>query len=154
MVSVIAFSCDSKSSDLQLSPEVTLVSIPISAKQLNSYQVYSNYQEKNTNKLLGYNGSRHSLDYFDLDNSKVVKSENLTFDGPNGIGTIESIFWHNSDSIFMFERGKIHIIKEGGQKINTINLYDLFIGKDLGEPIFNFYFMIIRNHTSKDKLKQ
>jgi hypothetical protein len=150
IVSFIAFSCDSKSSNLNLIPEVKKVIIPISSDQLNSYQVYSNYKESNNNKLIGYNGARHSLDYFDLDNSKVVKSENLTFDGPNGIGTVESIFWHNSDSIFMFERGKIHIVKEGGQKVNTIDLYDLFTGKDLGEPIFNFYFKL--NYRGKEKL--
>ena len=148
-VSVIAFSCDLKFSNLNLTPEVKRVIIPISSDQLNSYQVYSNYKESNANKLVGYNGTRHSLDYFDLDNSKVLKSENLNQDGPNGMGTIESLYWHNSDSIFMFERGKIHIVKEGGQKINTINLYDLFTGKDLGEPICNFYFKLKYSESEK-----
>ncbi|MDI1323581.1 MAG: DUF4221 family protein [Algoriphagus sp.] len=143
-------SCNSKSADLNMTPDIETVSIPISSDQLNSYQVYSSYNERNTNKLIGYNGARHSLDYFDLDNSKVLKSENLNHDGPNGIGTIESIYWHNSDSIFMFERGKIHIVKEGGKKTNTINLYDLFTGKDLGEPICNYYFKL--NYRESEKL--
>lgn len=149
LVSLLIFSCDSSPSNLQLIPEVTRLSIPISANQLNSYQVYSNYQEKNTNKLLGYNGSRHSLDYFDLDNSTVIKSENLNREGPNGIGTIESIYWHSADSIFMFERGKIHIVEEGGKKINTIDLYELFADENIGEPICNYYFKLNYQENKK-----
>lgn len=124
--------------------------IPISSNQLNSYQVLSNYSERSTDKLIAYNNVKHSLDYFDLDNSKVLKSENLFYEGPNGLGTIESIYWHNSDSIFMYERGKVHILKEGGQKVNSIDLYELFTGKNLGEPVCNFYFKL--NFLENEKL--
>lgn len=148
--SIIFFSCGSKLSESGLIPEIVRISIPITSDQLSSYQVLNNYSESNVNKLIAYNGARHSLDFFDLDNSKVIRSEKLDKEGPNGIGAVESVYWQNSDSIFMFERGKIHILKEGGQKVNSIDLYELFAGKNLGEPVCNFYFKL--KYFQKEKL--
>ncbi|MFN3999563.1 DUF4221 family protein [Algoriphagus sp.] len=148
--SIIVFSCGSKISESELIPEIVRVSIPITSDQLNSYQVLNNYSESGSNKLIAYNGARHSLDFFDLDKSEVIRSEKLDKEGPNGIGAVESVYWHNSDSIFMYERGKVHILKEGGQKVNSIDFYELFTGKNLGEPVCNFYFKL--NFLENEKL--
>ncbi len=144
------YSCDSKSKEENLIPNIKRISIPISAEQLNSYIVYSPFNDGESNQFIGYNASRHSLDYFDLDKSQVLKSRNLDSDGPDGIGIIESIFYHNSDSIFAFERGKIHHLNEDGQKVNTLDLYEIFDGKNLGEPICNFYFKL--HYSASDQL--
>ena len=148
--SLLLLSCGSKLSESELNPEIVKISIPITSDQLSSYQVVNSYAESGSNKLIAYNGSRHSLDYFDLENSKVIRSEKLDKEGPNGIGAVESVYWHNADSIFIFEKGKIQIIKEGGQKVNSIDLYDLFTGKNLGEPVCNFYFKL--KFFQKEKL--
>lgn len=147
---LIFTSCNSKSIDNELIPDVKSLIIPISLDQLNSYQVFSNYSENDNNRLVAYNRVKHSLDYFDLDNSKVIKSENLFYEGPNGVGEVSSIFWHNSDSIFMYERGKLHLFNEKGIKINSIDLYSLFSDKKLGEPVCNFYFKL--SYREKEKL--
>lgn len=76
---IFIISCNSKPIKLELIPEIKDVVIPITSDQLSSYQVLSNYSDDGTEKLIAYNGSKHSLDYFDLDNSKVLKSENLFF---------------------------------------------------------------------------
>ncbi len=146
---LFVISCNQKSSDFELIPEIKSVIIPITSDQLNSYQVFSNYSEGDTNKLIAYNGFRHALDYFDLDNAEVLKSESLNMEGPNGVGVIESMYWHSPDSVFLFEKGKLHILKEGGQKTDTIDLYGLFGGKQLGEPICNFYFKL--KYRKKEK---
>lgn len=150
IIILVFLSCSNKSIDNELIPDIKSVIIPISSNHLNSYQVFSNYSEDEINKLVAYNGVKHSLDFFDLDSSKVIKSEQLFYDGPNGVGEISSMFWHNPDSVFMFERGKVHIFTERGQKVNSIDLYSIFADKDLGDPIFNFYFKL--NYLAKEKL--
>lgn len=147
---IFIISCNSKPIKLELIPEIKDVVIPITSDQLSSYQVLSSYSDDGTEKLIAYNGSKHSLDYFDLDNSKVLKSENLFFEGPNGVGAIESIYWHNSDSIFAYERGKVHVLNESGQKVNSFDLYHLFSDKNLGDPVCNFYFKL--KYHQKQKL--
>ncbi len=147
---LIFLSCGSKLSESELIPEIVRISIPITSDQLSSYQVVNSYSESGSNKLIAYNGARHSLDYFDLDNSKIIISEKLDREGPNGIGAVESVYWHNADSIFIYERGKVHILNEGGQKVNSIDLYELFTDKNLGEPVCNFYFKL--NYLEKEKL--
>lgn len=150
IIILVFLSCNNKSIDNELNLGVKSVIIPITPNQLNSYQVFSNYSENNINKLVAYNGVKHSLDYFDLDSSKVIKSEQLFYDGPNGVGAVSSMFWHNPDSIFMFERGKLHLFTERSQKVNSIDLYHLFADKDLGDPVFNFYFKLY--YLAKEKL--
>ena len=144
------FSCASKNSNVELSTEIKSVTIPLDSDYLSSYQVLSAYDNEGTNNLIGYNGTRHSLDYFDLDNAKVLKTINLEREGPNAIGSLESIYWHNSDSIFVYERGKVKILNEAGHFFSSLDLYELFEGKNLGEPVCNFYFKL--NYLEKEKL--
>jgi hypothetical protein len=146
----VTSACDPKSKQVNFQPDIEMISIPISEVYLNSYQVLDSYSENGVNKLIAYNPSRHALDYFDLDEAIALKSINLSLDGPNGVGRIESIYWHNSDSIFLYERGKVHLLKEGGEKSTSYDLYGLFNGKNLGEPVCNFYFKL--NYLAKEKL--
>lgn len=146
----VTSACDPKSKQENFQPEIEIVSIPISEDYLNSYQVWNSYSENGVNKLIAYNPARHSLDYFDLDEAIALTSNKLSLDGPNGVGSIESIYWHNSDSIFLYEKGKVHLMKEGGEKSTTYDLYQLFSEKNLGEPVCNFYFKL--NYQENEKL--
>lgn len=120
------------------------IKISIEATELNSYQEYATYQDS-TNELVAYNPARHSLDFFDLEKQLAVKSSSLEEEGPNGIGKVRSIYWHNSDSLFLFERGKLHIVQESGEKVDSFDLYMLYGDLGIGEPICNFYFKLIFN---------
>lgn len=150
LILVFINSCGQKSTVEVGLPKIEQISISISEEQLNSYQVLNSYSENGTNKLIAYNGARHSLDYFDLDAAKAIKSDKLTSDGPSGVGKIESVYWHNADSIFIYERGKVHLMKEGGEKSTTYDLYELFNAKNLGEPVCNFYFKLKYNGEKKE----
>jgi len=144
----LSFGCEKKKETTKLKFEKEKVSIPISSDQLNSYQEFSIYKT-GSNKMVGYNNLRHTLDFFDLDEQKVEKSQTLDSDGPNGLGKIESLYWHNEDSIFMYERGKLHIVSSKGEKVDTFDLYEIYGNLNLGEPVCNFYFKL--NYVKETK---
>jgi hypothetical protein len=137
----LSFACDRKEEASELAFEQFRISIPISSDQLNSYQEFSVYKTEN-NRMLGYNYLRHTLDFFDLDEQIVERSQSLASDGPNALGQIQSLYWHNEDSIFMYERGKLHIVTSKGEKVDSIDLYEVYGNLDLGEPVCNFYFKL------------
>ena len=145
----LLFACNRKEVSTELNFEQERISIPIYSEQLNSYQEFSVYKTEN-NRMVGYNHLRHTLDFFDLDNQKVERSQSLVSDGPNGLGQIQSLYWHNEDSIFMYERGKLHIVSSKGKKVETYDLYEIYGNLNLGEPVCNFYFKLNYSKETKE----
>lgn len=136
----------------QLSISIEEIKIPITEEYLNSYQTFDIYEEAGDNLFIGYNNKRHSLNYFNLDSKKTLRTVNLENNGPNGLGQLSSIYFHTKDSIFVFERGMIHLIDSEGLKIDSYNLYTLSNVGDYGEPGVNFYFRLNYNTTTKNIL--
>jgi hypothetical protein len=126
--------------------------IPIVAENLNSYDVYHAYSEGNQLMLLAYNKGRHSLDYFSLEEGRFVKALSLEHQGPNGIGQVGSLFHHNKDSIFMFERGALRIANSEGVVVDSFKLFELFDIAQDGEPVVNFYFKLNYDPNTKNVL--
>jgi hypothetical protein len=150
---ITVFGCEKPSgSSVNLDFKVYKIIIPLNDDNLNSYQTLHAFQEQNKNFLFAYNNRKHSLDYFDLDNFEVVKSLNLDYEGPNGVNQVSSIFYHNKDSIFLFERGALHVINSSGNVFDTFKLYDLFNVSEVGEPACNFYFKLNYNPSTKKVL--
>lgn len=145
----LSFACTRKEVSTELNFEQERISIPISSGQLNSYQEFSVYKTEN-NRMVGYNYLRHTLDFFDLDKQKLERSLSLASDGPNGLGQIQSLDWHNEDSIFMYERGKLHIVSSKGEKVDTFDLYEIYGNLNLGEPVCNFYFKLNYSKETKE----
>jgi len=144
------FSCKTPDEhNRELAYDLQVVTIPITDHQLNSYQVYHAYHEHNINKIIGYNETRHSLNFFDMDEGEVIKDIELESEGPNALKQISSIYYHNEDSFFLYERGVLHIVNSEGILINTYNLYELFNVLQEGEPVLNFYFKLNYNSSSK-----
>ena len=77
-----------------------------------------------------------------MDRQIVERSQALSSDGPNALGKVESLHWHNEDSIFMYERGKLHIVSSAAEKVDTFDLYEIYGNLNLGEPVCNFYFRL------------
>jgi len=90
----LSFACDRKEEASELAFEQVRISIPISSDQLNNYQESSVYKTEN-NRMLGFNYLRHTLDFFDLDKQIVERSQSLASDGPNALGQIQLLYWHN-----------------------------------------------------------
>ncbi|MFC3879181.1 DUF4221 family protein [Algoriphagus namhaensis] len=149
VILLFLISCESSEDIKSLEVNKTRISIPLGPEQLNSYQVWSSYFEKG-NKLVAYNDRMHHLDFFDLDDQKVISSVPLEKEGPYGLGRIESIYRHAADSIFLYERGKLHILSLLGEKVETFDLYKIYGNLNLGEPVCNFYFKLNYREESKE----
>jgi hypothetical protein len=150
-VAICFFSCqNSPQEELLLKYKIETIEIPISPEQLNSYQIQSNYSLKGDNFLVSYNDKRLSLDFFNLDQGEVIVSKKLEFEGPNGIGKIESLYAHSSDSIFAYELGKLHLLNSDLIKKQSWDLFQIYGDLNLGVPQCNFYFKLYydSNHKS------
>jgi hypothetical protein len=137
------FSCQpSQEEELPIKYSIETIKIPISSEQLNSYQIQSNFSLNEKPVLVSYNDKRHSLDFFNLDHEESITSKNLDSDGPNGIGKIESIFVQSSDSIFVYELGKLHLLNGDLSKKQSWDLFQIYGDLNLGIPQCNFYFKL------------
>lgn len=123
--------------------------IPISSNQLNSYQTQSSYKQNGNSILIGYNDKRHSLDFFNLDQGEVIASKKLEYDGPDGIGKIESLYIQSSDSIFVYEQGKLHLINSELINKQSWDLFQIYGDLNLGVPQCNFYFKLYYDRDRK-----
>lgn len=149
LICTILLGCSNKKSDSFIDPYIEKIVIPIDENYLNYYQVWQNFEFENKQKLIAYNNKRHSLDFFDLSNKKVIGQVLLESDGPNAVGSINSLYYHNQDSVFIYERGKLHIINDLGEKRHTFSLYDFFDAGVNGEPICNYYFKLYYEANTK-----
>ncbi|TFV92153.1 DUF4221 domain-containing protein [Algoriphagus kandeliae] len=145
------FSCtkpDKRENPIHFS--INEIKIPVSPNQLSSYPVQSNFSQKGNSILMGYNDKRHSLDFFNLNQGEVIVSKKLEFEGPSGIGKIESIFVQSSDSIFVYELGKLHLLNSDLSKRQSWDLFQIYGNLNLGVPHCNFYFKLYydSNHKS------
>jgi hypothetical protein len=137
------FSCQpSQQEELPIKYSIETIKIPIYSEQLNSYQIQSNFSLNEKPVLVSYNDKRHSLDFFNLDQGEVVVSKKLEFEGPNGIGKIESLYAHSSDSIFVYELGKLHLLNGDLSKNQSWDLFQIYGELNLGIPQCDFYFKL------------
>ncbi|MBD8489824.1 DUF4221 family protein [Echinicola sp. CAU 1574] len=122
--------------------EITHVKIPITHMQLNAYPISHAFEEQGTPKLVGYNKPAHALDFFDLEAEKAGEVVPLEKQGPNGIGDIKSIYYHNQDSIFLYEQGKLQIVNLQGRLTQSVDLFELVDVKQYGMPVCNLFFKL------------
>ncbi|MDN3205097.1 DUF4221 family protein [Algoriphagus sediminis] len=145
---ILLFSCSKDFQNQDLTIDVERIQIPISENELNSYYVYSSYHQKGE-KLITYNRTKHSFDFFDLEKQTVLRNVLLERQGPNGIGNLEALLWVAEDSVFAYERGLLYLLDEDGQVREKYELYKAYQNENLGEPVLNFYFKL--NFNKEDE---
>lgn len=163
------WACSTKTNDKTV-PIITFtidsLNVKIDTNALNSYYVFS--VQKNTSHFIGYNNLKHSLDLFDLEKKKYLRSIVLAKEGPNQISEIRGIDFISSDSIFVSDQNfSLKIVGANGQVKSTFNLLNSMTGNPrfIGEPIVNQYvrlqylpkrksIIFFSAQQSKDLLKQ
>lgn len=143
--------CQEKSDIPRFDFEVENITIPIDERYLNTYMEWHPFLQSGMSKLIAYNPKMHSLDFFDLEKQLAVGQVMLAKDGPDAIGEVKGVFWHNRDSIFLYERGKIHISDSLGHLVNSLNLFEInnWNWGNQGEPSLNYYFKLFYCEKSK-----
>ncbi|MDF2156935.1 DUF4221 family protein [Algoriphagus sp. CAU 1675] len=139
---IVLVSCSKSKKPDNITFDKDEIGISINSEYLNSYQVQSSISNEKDLILVGYNDKRHSLDFFNLDQGEVIVSKKLEFEGPNGIGKIESIFVQSSDSIFVYELGKLHLLNGDLSKNQSWDLFQIYGELNFGIPQCNFYFKL------------
>nr|WP_297337225.1 DUF4221 family protein [Algoriphagus sp.] len=147
---IILVSCSKSKNHGKITFDKDEIKISITSEYLNSYQVQSSFSNEKSLILIGYNDKRHSLDFFNLGHGEVMKSKKLDYEGPNGIGKIESLYAHSSDSIFVYELGKLHLLNSDLSISQSWDLFQIYGDLNLGIPQCNFYFKLYyeSNHKS------
>jgi len=101
---------------------IDTILIPIDSVTSNKIFVFDHFQSEHTEVLFYYNSNNHIVYGFDLNKNEYQYMIQLSYDGENGVGTVESLHVHNLDSIFLYERGIIKIINLQGRVKTSFNL--------------------------------
>ncbi|GAB2617717.1 DUF4221 family protein [Belliella aquatica] len=87
------------------------------------------YSDSAKNFFLSLNPITNSVDKYSLESGELVKRIDVPIDGPEGItGILQGFTYHNSDSIFLFIKGKVSggiIINDEGKFIDRLRHRDV-----------------------------
>ncbi len=91
----------------------------------NRYNNIPSYSRKE--RLLSlYNVLNHSLDFFDLESSEMIKRFTLEKSGPNSILPLNSLVFHSFDSIYGFsdQNKTLYLFNSSSEIIKKIKLFE------------------------------
>lgn len=87
------------------------------------------YSDSSKNFFLSLNPITNSVDKYSLESCELVKRISVPIDGPEGInGILQGFTYHNSDSIFLYIKGKVNggiIINDEGKFIDRLRHRDV-----------------------------
>lgn len=97
--------------------------IPLSKDLLlKEYYLSTSYFNDTTTIVVAYNYKEHALDFLDL-KSKTTFQTKLEGNGPSGISRLYGLFFHNPDSIWLYDETKqIYLINQKGNLINKLSI--------------------------------
>lgn len=120
---------ESQKKSTSIVEKIIQISIPADSVGMQYYRRISTYFNDSVYYFIGYHEIINALDLYNISERKFVKRIELAEKGPNSINSINSIFIHNLDSIFIEESSSLVIIDTIGKIRRRINLR--------GEEIFN-----------------
>jgi|GEM_PF-4228008 len=97
--------------------------IKIDDKTSYTYHRFNTFKDQDDFYLVRYQGSTHSLLFFDLDKEKLTKTIKMDRGGPNAIGDVQNFYIHNLDSIFIFDLGNLKIMNDEAEVYYGLNIY-------------------------------
>ncbi len=97
---VLLSACQIKNDTFDL--EFTQKSIFLNGKGQELYLGYQLSLSKGKHILVGFDGARNTVDFFDVEKGILLKSVSFDEDGPNGIGKLQKVFYFNEKRIFFY----------------------------------------------------
>ena len=88
--------------------KIDSIAIPVD-NILTYYDIFDKYDYNNEFIYTGYDQKRHSINFINLSNEKVLKTVSLNKEGPQGIGEISGIHCQSKDSIFAISLNNIYL---------------------------------------------
>jgi hypothetical protein len=93
--------------------KIDSLAIPIDSATSNFYSTFHGFTQNGISYFGNYNSFRHSIDFFDLDNAKLVKVISLQRNGPDQVYRPRSIWIKNMDSVYIYQEGKGLVLVDG-----------------------------------------
>jgi hypothetical protein len=83
-----------------------------------------NYKKFSTDGAIyaGYNNHVHSIDFFDINEKRVLSQLILSKEGPESVQRVEGIYYHNMDSIFLLDENSLSIFNSIGKLKRRIKI--------------------------------
>jgi hypothetical protein len=117
------------------------------------------YSQTVDSALLWLDRATNKIHFYTNSIGQHYKTLEFPFDGPNGVGKIQSFFYKNPDSIFIFpyQRAEIFIVNEQIQLVDKIKLPENFeVYARNHSPIYeyrgNLLIPIINNNSAPDNI--
>tara|TARA_B100000965_G_scaffold387414_1_gene390719 strand:+ start:1847 stop:2923 length:1077 start_codon:yes stop_codon:yes gene_type:complete len=121
------------------------------------------HYSESLNSLVLFNDINHTLYFFEVDSQKNYKKIKLNKEGPNGISSVDDIYVHTKDSIFIYN-GKSHrlnLFNYDGNVQARFPLFDLTSDDPthtsspsfLNSFINKEFYLLIRATTGTSKMK-
>ena len=91
--------------------------INIDSLTLHKYQYYQFYKNSEQHLFIGYNNKTHAFDLLDLKSKKILKHIFLNKNGPNAILRVKGFYFHNFDTIFIYNYPFLSVL-DSKSKVN------------------------------------
>lgn len=93
---------------------VDSLSIDISPHYTGMYELIHVNEISGNLCLVGFSKATNSVEFLNLDSSKVINKVIFPSEGPNGVRKINGLYYHNKDSVFLLTDYQIFIINDQG----------------------------------------
>ncbi len=121
IILILLFSCQEKKDVFGF--EFTQKSIPLKAKGQELYSEYQLSLSKGKHILIGFDGTRNTVDFFDLEKKTLFKSVSFDEAGPNGIGKPQKYYYYSDKKMFFYDGYQLIEIDIKGNTHKRLSLW-------------------------------
>ncbi len=105
---------------IKLKKEILFINID--SLTLHNYQFYQFYKNGEQHLFIGYNNKTHAFDLLDLKSRKILNHIFLNKKGPNAILRVKGFYFHNFDTIFIYNYPYLSILDSKSKVIDKIKI--------------------------------
>ncbi len=129
---ILIISCNSKShftpvenicSDQNIEIDKDMVRIKIDSLTMHEFSYLQFVKTDSSEEFIGYNPETHAFDRIDLKDRVIRDHINLDRDGPDAIISMRGFFYHNEDTIFVFDGRFLSIVNSKSAVTSRFDLY-------------------------------
>ena len=121
---------------IKLKKEILFINID--SLTLHHYQYYQFYKNSEQHLFIGYNNKTHAFDLLDLKGKKILCHIFLDQNGPNAIHRVKGFYFHNFDTIFIYNYPYLSVLDSKSRvndKIKIIPGDSAISDKKIATPI-------------------
>lgn len=99
-----------------------IIVIAIDSLTLHNYVYYQFFENCEQYLFIGYNNKTHAFDFIDLTEKKIIDHIFLDQEGPNAIYQVKGFYFHNFDTIFVYNYPYLSILDSTSEVKDRISI--------------------------------